>query len=121
MPGENKLRENVNNKREGVKKSSNLIVGIITGSIIQNTWVRKQLPFILFLFLLAVLNIANITSIERKQRKKINLESELSALRAEHSYYSGEVAKRIKPSIIREKLKKYGICDAVEPVIKIKE
>ena len=121
MAAKNKLRDNVDSTKDGKKKSSNIIFDIITGTIIQNKWVKKQLPFILFLFLLAVLNIANITSIERKQRRKINLEKELGVLRAEHSFYSGEVAKRIKPSIIHEKLKKYGICDTVKPVIKIKE
>jgi len=117
----NILRKKTEKNEEQSKKTPSFLLGIITGSIVNNKWVRKQMPFILFLVLLAVFNIANITSIERKQRKKIKLERELSALRAEHSFYSAEVAKRIKPSIVRERLKKYGIIDAIEPIIKIKK
>jgi len=118
---ENRFKKKDKSQKEGKKKSSNIIQRILDGSIMTNEWTRKQLSFILFLVLLAALNIANIISVEKKQRQKKSLEKELSVLRAKHSYYSGRVARSIKPTVLIEKLSKLGIKDPSEPIIKIKK
>ena len=119
--GENKFKEKVKKEKGQKKKSSNFILRILDGSFMTNKWTQKQLPFILFLVLLAVLNIENIISVEKKQRQKKILEKELSVLRAQHSYYSGRAARNIRPSVLAEKLSKFGIKDPSEPIIKIKK
>jgi len=120
--GENRFKkEKTIKQKEGRKKFPNIIMRVLDGSIMTNKWSRRQLPFILFLVLLAALNITNIISVEKKQRQKKILEKELSILRAKHSYYSGRAARSIKPSVLAEKLSKYGLKDPSEPVIKIKK
>jgi len=127
---ENTFKKEVNKEpnKENKRVKNNIFSTIITfiGNILNGYFLtakklRKHLPFIFFMVLLAALNISNIISVERKHRQKLNIEKELSKLRAKHSFYSGQVAKNIKPSIITEKLKHRGIKEPNEPIIKIKK
>ena len=118
---ENKFKKSDEKRKEGKKRSPNIIMKVLDGSFMTNEWTRKQLPFIFFIVFLAVLNIANIISVEKKHRQKKILEKELSVLRAKYSFYSEKAAQNIKPSIISEKLNKYGIKNSSIPEIKIKK
>lgn len=118
---ENKLKKEAEKGKEAKKRAPNIIMKVLDGSFMTNEWTRKQLPFIFFLVFLAVVNIANIISVEKKHRQKKILERELSVLRAKYSFYSEKAAQNFKPSILSEKLSKYGIKISSVPEIKIKK
>ena len=59
------------------------VIGLLSGSILVSDFVRKQMPFLIFLSILALVYIANRYHAERVFRESETVKKEIKDLRAE--------------------------------------
>lgn len=102
------MKENVKNKRAGVKS-------FIGGTILTDERVTKQMPFIIFLSILGLLMITNRNWSERTIRKVEILQDTLDNLRSESVTLSAYLMNASRPSEIARKVEAAGL-DLKEPM-----
>ena len=86
---------------------------------ISNAWVRKQIPFALFVVFLLMLHIWNVQNTERFIRKTDKLNKEMKELRSEYISILSELMSQSKQSTVAEKLDSTGIRELRTPPVKI--
>ncbi len=84
-----------------------------------NTWVKKQVPFVLFIVLLLLIHIWNVHNTERMIRKTDKLNREIKELRSEYISVLSELMSESKQSTVAQKLDTVGIKELSTPPIKI--
>ncbi len=88
---------------------------------ISNEWVKKQIPFALFIVGLLLIHIWNVHNTERVIRKTDKLSKEIKELRSEYISVLSELMNQSKQSAVAKKLDTLGIKELVSPPIKITE
>jgi len=86
---------------------------------ISNEWVKKQVPFALFIVLLLLIHIWNVHNTERVIRKTDKLNKEIKELRSEYISILSELMSESKQSTVAKKLDSTGIKELTTPPIKI--
>ena len=86
---------------------------------ISNDWVKKQVPFVLFIVLLLLIHIWNVHNTERMIRKTDKLNREIKELRSEYISILSELMSESKQSTVAQKLDTLGIKELSTPPIKI--
>jgi cell division protein FtsL len=95
------------------KKSTKLslrstIVALLNGNIVASTFVRKQIPFILVLFIIALIYISNRYHAENVFRETEKISKEIEELRAEKIDIENSLMKTSRLIQIEELLKEKG-------------
>lgn len=87
---------------------------------IPNDWLKRQIPFGLFIVLLTALHIWNAHYTERLVRKTIRLQNETKELRSEYITLFSALMSESKQSSVAAKLDTLGIKELRTPPVKIK-
>jgi cell division protein FtsL len=86
---------------------------------LNNEWLKKQVPFLLFIVFLMMLHIWNVHYTERIIRKTEKLNREVKELRSEYISIFSELMSESKQSSIARKLDTLGIKELTTPPVKI--
>ncbi len=113
-------KEKINNKGNTVKKVATL-KELVDGSFLSKDKVVDQLPLILFLSFLGVLYIANGYHAQSIYRKTLQLQQEVTDLRAESITVSSRLMSVSRQSEVLKLLneKGIGLVESVQPPKKL--
>lgn len=112
--------EFIDDRQERKELAIGSVRDLLDGSFL-NEFVVKQIPYILFITLLAFVYIGNRYRTEKIVRKTIDLQKELSELRAEAITTSSELMFISKQSEVVKMVEEQGLelKESVEPPMKI--
>lgn len=116
------MEDFINQKEEQKELTKYSLKELITGNILKQKGVIKQLPFIIFIVMLAVLYIANRYHAEYMVRKTVKLQEELNDLRAESITIASKLMSESRQSqVIRlVEEKKLGLKESTIPPKRVK-
>ncbi len=112
--------EFIDDRQERKELAIGSVRDLLDGSFL-NEFVVKQIPYILFITMLAFVYIGNRYRTEKIVRKTIDLQKELSELRAEAITTSSELMFISKQSEVVKMVEEQGLelKESVEPPMKI--
>ncbi len=112
--------EFIDDRQERKELAIGSVRDLLDGSFL-NEFVVKQIPYILFITMLAFIYIGNRYRAEKIVRKTIDLQKELSELRAEAITTSSELMFISKQSEVVKMVEEQGLDlkESVEPPMKI--
>lgn len=101
-------------EKERKEHKINFIKNFITGNILVQSKLIKQIPYFLFLVFLAIIYITNRYNFEKFYKKLSNLEEEVKNLRCEQITTSAKLMNLSRRSSVLELIEKYNL-DLIEP------
>jgi len=103
------------------EKPSNILKGILDGSLLTNTNVVKQVPYIIFLCILALIYISNRFHAEKVVREKDALQKEIKEMHSEAITTASELMKLSRQSEVSKLVREKGLnlVESTTPPIKI--
>ena len=111
MTGETKNTKPKEEKEEPAKKpgSSSVMRGFIDGTLLTGKSFTGQLPFVFFLAFMAMMYISNRYNAEKLRHRISTAKNELSDLRSQSIFISGELMKLSRQTEVAEVVKKNGL------------
>ena len=102
-------------------KSTNIVKGILDGSLLTNTNVVKQVPYIFFLTILALIYISNRFHAEKVVREKDALQKEIKEMHSEAITTASEYMELSRQSEVSKLVREKGLDleESTTPPVKI--
>lgn len=89
------------------KKNTPWVIQLLSGKFLQNPWIRKNLPFLIFCYLLVVVYIAIGYYAEGLVKKISRSEQEIKDLRSEYISVKSELMLKSKQSSVAKMMEHY--------------
>jgi hypothetical protein len=101
--------QTTHNKASGKKGSNTFLKGLISGTVISDSLILKDIRYSAFILLLGIIFIANRFNAERVEREITVLEQEVRDMRAEALSVSADLGSVSRQSEITDLVKERGL------------